>query len=306
MPLEKDLIQKVLYKVIIGEDYRILILELINKEFIQTIIDFFSKVCLAKANNIEITKDWYKENFILDSGLKKNEIITNAGLNNKTISNIYKSTKKEIAISAAEEHYNELINIIDKLIEENSTLDILLTIKFNKVSVELNINESLLVINAIAVKRAAIRGGAWSSIGKNIEAPLMIALCKLFKVDKSYYKLKEERGSLIDSKSDVLFERDIDFFLVNNNKEYKCEVKLMGNGNPESADAVIARDTKVFIADTLSDTNKKQLNSLKINWVELKSNDGFLKFKSILKALNIPYNDIIPTKEQIEFIIKNI
>jgi hypothetical protein len=31
---------------------------------------------------------------------------------------------------------------------------------------------------------------------------------------------------------------------------YKCEVKLMGKGNPESADAVIARDSRV-----LSQTN---------------------------------------------------
>ncbi len=45
----------------------------------------------------------------------------------------------------------------------------------------------------------------------------------------------------------------------------------MGRGNPESADAVIARDSRIFVADKLSDTNKAQLNSLKVEWVELHS-----------------------------------
>ena len=38
----------------------------------------------------------------------------------------------------------------------------------------------------------------------------------------------------------------------------------MGKGNPESADVVIARDSNIFIADTLSKQNKAQLNSLGI------------------------------------------
>ncbi len=33
----------------------------------------------------------------------------------------------------------------------------------------------------------------------------------------------------------------------------------MGKGNPESADAVIARESDIFIADTLSDQNEEQL-----------------------------------------------
>ena len=37
---------------------------------------------------------------------------------------------------------------------------------------------------------------------------------------------------------------------------HRCEVKLMGRGNPESADAVHARSSQVFVADKLSDLNK--------------------------------------------------
>jgi len=76
-------------------------------------------------------------------------------------------------------------------------------------------------------------------------------------------------------------------------KEYKCEVKLMGVGNPESADVVIARNSGVFIADTLSKQNKNQLNQLGVLWLELKnhSRSEILKnFKAILEKLNIPFN----------------
>jgi hypothetical protein len=79
--------------------------------------------------------------------------------------------------------------------------------------------------------------------------------------------------------------------LIENNNNYKCEVKLMGRGNPESADAVIARDSKVFIADKLSDTNKRQLDSLGVEWVELRSENGFKRFADVLRRLNIPYQD---------------
>src|SRR3989338_5137846 len=69
------------------------------------------------------------------------------------------------------------------------------------------------------------------------------------------------------------------------------EIVIEASNNPESADAVIARDSKVFIADKLSDTNKKQLNSLKVEWVELRDKDGYKRFKKALENLNIPHKD---------------
>ena len=65
----------------------------------------------------------------------------------------------------------------------------------------------------------------------------------------------------------------------------------MGKGNPESADAVIARDSSVFVADKLSDTNKKQLNSLKVSWVELRDKDGYKRFNKVLEDLDIPHKE---------------
>ena len=87
------------------------------------------------------------------------------------------------------------------------------------------------------------------------------------------------------------FDREVDFKLYGK-KEYRCEVKLMGGGNPESADAVIARNSDIFVADTLSQQNKNQLNSLGICWLEMKNHsreDIISRFKKILSRLEIPF-----------------
>ena len=82
---------------------------------------------------------------------------------------MYNSASKEIVIDASNEHYDVLYESISKLIENQPEIDLTLTIKFRGVSVELNINESLIVINTLAVKRAALGGGLWSTAGKELK-----------------------------------------------------------------------------------------------------------------------------------------
>jgi hypothetical protein len=284
MTLTEQVAKNIIKKLLKGEDYRIEVVSLINAEFLQFSIDFFKKIIEAKLNNENITSNWYKDEF-LNPNLSKEEIAINSGLNMKTISNMFNSTKKEIVIDASNDHYDVLYNSIKELTEIENDLELTLTIKFNGVSVDLNISESLIVINTLAVKRAALRGGLWSTAGKRVEKPLMLTLCKLYGVSSNNYQIEA-----IGKKQDETFEREIDFYLKDENNIYKCEVKLMGKGNPESADAVIARDSKVFIADKLSNTNKNQLDSLNIEWVELRNIDGYKRFKNVLDNLNIPYN----------------
>jgi len=135
------------------------------------------------------------------------------------------------------------------------------------------------------VKRAALRGGLWSTAGKQVEKPLMITLCKLFNVPPKHYDQTRLPESM----------REVDFYLLGNteNESFRCEVKLMGKGNPESADVVIARDSEVFIADKLSDLNKKQLTKRRIEWVELRDRDGIKRFATVLKNLGIPFKDFV-------------
>lgn len=285
MTLTEKVTKNIIIKLIKGQDYRIEIVTLINASFLQYAIDFFKRVVDAKLKNQKITSDWYKKEF-LNPDLPSNEIAIHSGLNKKTIMNMYNSAKKEIVIEASNEHYDSLYEAIQSLVDTDGEIDITLTIKLRGVSVDLNVNESLIVINTLAVKRAELRGGLWSTAGKRVEKPLMITLCKIYGVADEFYKIKVADQEV---DGDIDFEREIDFYLVDPklSKEYKCEVKLMGRGNPESADAVIARDSKVFIADKLSDTNKKQLNRLKIEWVEL--HEGYKRFEKVLSNLKIPH-----------------
>ncbi|MDR0971072.1 MAG: CfrBI family restriction endonuclease, partial [Bacteroidales bacterium] len=167
-------------------------------------------------------------------------------------------------------------------------IDFTLTIKFKGVSIDLNVSESLIVINTLAVKRAALRGGVWSTAGKSVEKYLMLTLCKLYKVDQKYYD-----ASIFKKDKDKKVDREVDFYLINQGQKYLCEVKLMGKGNPESADAIIARNTNIFVADTLSKQNKNQCDALGISWVALRDKEGYKRFKLALEKLKIPHIDYI-------------
>lgn len=284
MTLTEQVAKTIISKLLKGEDYRIEIVTMINAEFLQFAIDFFKLVIEAKLNNTNVTVDWYKKTF-LNPKLPAKEIAINSGLNKKTIHNMFNSSTREIIIDAANEHYDVLFESIKNLVENEHELDLTLTIKFKGVSVDLNVSESLIVINTLAVKRAELRGGLWSTAGKRVETPLMKTLCKLYSVKEEHY-----RSKFIKDKAKG-FDREIDFYLIKDGKEFCCEVKLMGRGNPESADAVIARSTKLFVADTLSTQNKNQLDNLKINWVELRSENGYKRFKLALENFDIPHID---------------
>lgn len=285
MTLENQIIKKIIKKVLKSQDHRIEIVNLINMEFLQFSVDFFKKVVDAKLNSKDITIDWYTQAF-LNSSLPKKDIIINSGLNEKTIKNMHHSTSKSIVIDASHEHFAALYENIQMLIKNEQDIDLNLTIKFNGVSVDLNISESLIVINTLAVKRAALRGGLWSTAGKRAEKYLMLTLCKLYNVSESNY----DAAHFVKNKS-LAVDREIDFYLVNGNKKYKCEVKLMGHGNPESADAIIARKSDVFVADTLSQQNKNQCDELNISWVACQDENGFRRFKNFLEKFDIPFTD---------------
>lgn len=300
MTLTEQVAKNIIRKLLKGEDYRIEVVTLINAEFLQFAIEFFKKIIDAKLKNENISIDWYKKEF-LNPNLPAKEIAINSGLNKKTIHNMFNSSTKEIIIDAANDHYDVLYKSIKALIESEHELELTLTIKFKGVSVDLNVSESLIVINTLAVKRAELRGGLWSTAGKRVENPLMKTLCKLYSVSEENYNSKFVKDNAKG------FDREIDFYLINEGNEFLCEVKLMGSGNPESADAVIARATNIFVADKLSIQNKNQLDHLGINWIEMRSENGFKRFKGALEKLNIPHKDLSGNfDEKLEEIFKEI
>lgn len=285
MTVKDHIVKNIVARVIKSQDYRIEVVNLLNAEFLQFTIDFFKKVVEAKLGSKDINMDWYKNAFLSEK-LSSDEICINSGLNKKTVSNMYRSATKQIVIDASNEHFESLYSSIRTLVENEDDIDLTLTIKFKGVSIDLNVNESLIVINTLAVKRAAIRGGLWSTAGKRAEKYLMLTLCKLYNVSPNNYNAEH---FVKNRELDV--DREIDFYLKNNGESYKCEVKLMGQGNPESADAIIARDSNVFVADTLSQQNKNQCEQLGILWLACRDPEGYKRFKLVLDKFNIPYTD---------------
>ncbi|GAB6959261.1 hypothetical protein JCM15754A_05960 [Prevotella aurantiaca JCM 15754] len=285
MTLTDQVIKNIVSRVIKSQDYRIEVVNLINAEFLQFAIDFFKKVVEAKLTSTDITIEWYKNAFMNDT-LPSEDIAINSGLNTKTISNMYRSAKRKIVIEASNDHFDSLYNSIQALVENENEIELTLTIKLKGVSVDLNVSESLIVINTLAVKRAALRGGMWSTAGKRAEKYLMLTLCKLYKVDSQYYNAEH---FIRNRELDV--DREIDFYLINQDNKYKCEVKLMGQGNPESADAIIARGSHVFVADTLSQQNKNQCDQLNVSWVACRDENGYKRFAQVLQRFDIPFTE---------------
>lgn len=284
---EEKVVINTVSRLLEGKDYRKEIVSTINVAFLDFTLEFFKKIVMAKYYGKDINMDWYESNFISSKELNAAEAAINAGINKKTVSNIYGSAKKEILLDVAIENYSYLQNMLSEL-EKDSTndLDISIKISYNKISVELSLTESLIVINALATKKLQIRGGAWSSIGKRVEKPLLDKLCELVGVP---LENKNNETFVKDPSKEV--DREIDYKLYSSeHKEYKVEVKLMGKGNPESADAIIARNSDIFVADTMSEQNKNQCRLLNIEYLELKDNDDVIgDFKKILDRLDIPY-----------------
>ncbi|EAH5545813.1 CfrBI family restriction endonuclease [Campylobacter upsaliensis] len=287
MRFDSVIIQSVVAKLLQGDDYREEVINAINLEFLDFALDFFKAILEAKMQDYALNLEWYKTHFINNANIKPDETTIYAGINKKTISNIYGSATKEVVLNVANANIDYLESLLTSLGDSSDNIGITLKITYKNIAVELNLSESLLVINALATKKIALRGGAWSSIGKRVEKPLMLTLCEKCGVKQEFIN-----AEVFSKNKDLDFDREVDFKLYNvdKSKEYRVEVKLMGKGNPESADAVIARDSHIFIADTLSEQNKKQLKALGIEFLELKNNERILlDFMNILKNLQIPF-----------------
>lgn len=260
-------ISKIIRKLIAGEDYYPEVLNAIDADFLQYTVDFFKRIVKAKLDKKSVTSDWYKEEFLLSHSLSDAEM---------NVISLLKSD--QIVLDPTLKHYKALYDAFDNLDVED--MDMTFTIKFNGVSFDLNLNESLILFNMLAVRRLTLRDRSWSETKKQVEKLLMIALCALFQVPKKYF----DQRSLPES------QRESDFYLFDDTgKDYPGEVKLMGKGNPESADAVYARDSRFLVANKLSDTNKQQMDSVGILWVELQIENGYKRFEEVLRTLSVPY-----------------
>lgn len=129
-------------------------------------------------------------------------------------------------------------------------LGINIKIIYKDISVNLDLKESLFVINVLVIKKIVLRGSVYFMIGKRIEKFLMLELCRCCGILESYI-------DVINFKKDkkLEYDREVDFKFYNKDrsKVYRVEVKLMSKGNFESVDVVIVRDIDIFIVYILSE-----------------------------------------------------
>lgn len=287
MTFEDEAIKNTVSKLISGKDYRDEVINSINTIFFDFSINFFKQIVDAKMNNREINMDWYKEYFMNPNNFTSDEIANFAGLNKKNITNIYGTSSREIVLTAANNSFEYLRSLLNELENDaDSGLAITITISYNDITVKLSLTESLLVINALATKKIQIRGGAWSSIGKKVEKPLLDELCRMANVPAENIDNKTFKKN-----KNLAYDREVDYKLISRTgKIYRTEVKLMGKGN--RADATIARDSDIFIADMLSEQNCAQLSSRNIHYLVLKNNENSINnFVKILDDLDIPHKE---------------
>ena len=287
MTFEEEIIQSTVSKLLSGSDYRDEVVNSINSLFFDFCITFFRRILAAKLNSQAINMEWYSRHFINSQDVTPDEAAIYSGLNRKTITNIHGHATRRIILEAANDNFEYLRSMLEEL-ENDTDNDIAITISISHkdITVNLSLTESLIVINALATKKLQIRGGAWSAIGKKVEKPLVDELCRRAGVPADNI---DNRPFTRDKKK--AFDRETDYRLISRTGQvYRVEVKLMGKGNPESADASIARDCDIFIADTLSEQNCAQLKVWGIEYLELRNNSNSLRdFVKILSRLDIPH-----------------
>ena len=249
-----------------------------QQDFLSFAIEFFTQVAKAKIKGITVgSTDWYSDAF-LHPDQSTNDLAMYGGLGKKTIKDMRRSTRKEIVLEESLLNHQRLNETIDYLVDTNTDVDVMLTIKLGPVGVDLTLDETLIVVNALAVKRHQIRAGTASSLGKRVEVPLMKVLCELFGVDRRYRRESRPDDSLTQ----------IDFVLVKA-RSYRCEVKLAGASNPEGSKGAPATDAQLVVGDQLSESAKAVLEKANVEWVELAAPEGFRRFGEVLTRFGIPH-----------------
>jgi len=292
----EKLLSKIIVSILEGQDYRPFVLATINKRFVDNAYMLIQKVYQAKKTNKDI--DWWISNLI-EKTKDKRAILWFGGLNNKTVTNMMGTSKKEVCIELGRQN----IHSLELLIKEFSNDDvprILVSIVYKNDKVELNELESLILINTLAAMKLSVQGGAWSEVGKKTEKELLYTIFELLDVKSEQYILVFEemkRRGLVEN-------REIDgiVFSDDNKKALQIELKLLGIGNPEIADEALARKVDLFLIDRLTPMMIGEATKIGVKVIELRDEKALSNIYDFFKSNNvsvakpgiIKYEEIVP------------
>ena len=238
-------------------------------------LQFFKEIAYLKADGVDLRDRTPYADYALYTDYDDSVILSPAP-SVEVAPRPAKPVAAEVPIAYPEE-LPEKVSLL--LRRDRSAVEYRVLLKCSDIGLRMSLEESLIVLNTLAAKHAEIRGGAWSGLGKRLELPLMLTLAKLFQIPRDCYSGKGLTGE----------SREVDFHFINRaGDQFYCEVKLMGKGNPESADSTIARRSNIFIAHTLSERNKSQLTNRGHHWVELGANAGYQRMHTVFDYLGVP------------------
>lgn len=277
----KKLLSKIIVSILEGKDYRPFVLATINKRFVDTAYILLEKVYTAKKEDKGI--DWWVSNLI-EKSQTKNEILWFSGLNNKTVTNMMGTSKKEVCIELGKQNVRSLELLIKEFTNEDLPR-IIVTILFRKEEVELNELESIILINALAAMKLSIQGGAWSEVGKKTEKQLLYTIFELLGIKDTQYILVYEEMK----KKGLVENREIDgiIFSDDNKKTLQIELKLLGIGNPEIADEALARRVDLFLIDRLTPMMIEEATKIGVKVIELRDKGAINNIYEFLRSNNV-------------------
>lgn len=277
----EKLLSKIIVSILEGKDYRPFVLATINKRFVDNAYMLIKKVYLAKKTNRDI--DWWISNLI-EKTKDKTEALWFGGLNNKTVTNMMGTSKKEVCIELGKEN----IHALQLLIKELSNDDVprvLVSIDYQNDKVELSEVESIILINTLAAMKLSVQGGAWSEVGKKTEKELLYTIFELLSMKPSQYALVFEEMK----KKGLVQNREIDaiVFSDDNKKHLQIELKLLGIGNPEIADEALARKVDLFLIDRLTPMMIEEAKKIGMRVIELRDKEALNNIYDFFKSNNI-------------------
>ena len=229
--------------------------------------------------------NWYADEMFRTEADSK-DLAAAGGLSLKAIGNIEGSQAKPVVLEASQLNHGRLLGILDEL-DESGGYRFELNVNVDNTEMAFTFRESMVIINTLAMKRNQIRGGSWSSIGKQVETPLMKTLCELFGVDPFNWRAPGVYEG----------QRQIDFMLLRSGQQLRTEVKLSGSGNPESFESAISRDCRLLVSDHLSQTGRDSLSNNNVEWVALADHEGYRRFGDVLTRFNIDHGEPRPLTE---------
>jgi hypothetical protein len=293
----REIISKIIYSVLTGQDYRDYVLEIIHKRFIDKAEELISDIFEYKQKG----DNWIEK--LLDDTFKKQgkdskfKLLWFGGLNEKTVKNITGGTsKKEVCLDLGKRNIKALQSLFEEFEKIGKFQDgyqIQITIRKNNIKVELDHVESLIFINIISTMKLTIQGGAWSEVGKKTEKALLYVIFNLLKIPKDNYILTTEEMK----RKGLIANREIDAIVFSRDeKSITIELKLLGIGNPEIGDEALARRVDLFLTDRLTDMMIEEANKLNIKTIEFRQNNALMEIYNFLSSKNVdcsPPNEII-------------